>query len=188
MIFIICFLIYKLRENPKNSFRAIIGLARGMSLINDDWTLGLISKDSGGTSNKIAVSNNAAIFTPSLPQSPNWFEAQILCATSFWTKKCISSIPSKKLISLIIILFFASYVFAGGFEEDPGPEELVSESNNSTSNTDSLSIESETSLEEEEVLETGTASFTDSEGNIVTWSQGLVTTGGDDKKYVVWGN
>ena len=94
--------------------------------------------------------------------------------------------------SLIIVLFFASYVFAGGFEEDPGPEELVSESSNktsnSTSNSDSLSIESETSLEEEEVLETSTASFTDSEGNIVTWSQGLVTTGGDDKKYVVWGN
>ena len=95
---------------------------------------------------------------------------------------------SLTLNSLIIVLFFASYVFAGGFEEDPGPEELVSESNNSTNNTDSLSIGSETSLEEEEVLETGTASFTDSEGNIVTWSQGLVTTGGDDKKYVVWGN
>ena len=61
---------------------------------------------------------------------------------------------SLTLNSLIIVLFFASYVFAGGFEEDPGPEELVSESNNSTS----------------------------------TWSQGLVTTGGDDKKYVVWGN
>ena len=68
---------------------------------------------------------------------------------------------SLTLNSLIIVLFFASYVFAGGFEEDPGPEE---------------------------VLETVTASFTDSEGNIVTWSQGLVTTGGDDKKYVVWGN
>lgn len=95
---------------------------------------------------------------------------------------------SLTLNSLIIVLFFASYVFAGGFEEDPGPEELVSESNNSTNNTDSLSIESETSLEEEEVLETGTASFTDSEGNFVTWSQGYVTTGGDDKKYVVWGN
>ena len=94
---------------------------------------------------------------------------------------------SLTLNSLIIVLFFASYVFAGGFEEDPGPEELVSESNNSTSNTDSLSIESDTSLEEE-VLETVTASFTDSEGNIVSWSQGLVTTGGDDKKYVVWGN
>ena len=48
---------------------------------------------------------------------------------------------SLTLNSLIIVLFFASYVFAGGFEEDPGPEELVSESNNSTSNTDSLSIE-----------------------------------------------
>ena len=95
---------------------------------------------------------------------------------------------SLTLNSLIIVLFFASYVFAGGFEEDPGPEELVSEISNSTSNSDSLSIESETSLEEEEVLETSTVSFTDSEGNIVTWSQGLVTTGRDDKKYVVWGN
>mgnify|MGYP003324450345 CR=1 FL=1 len=40
---------------------------------------------------------------------------------------------SLTLNSLIIVLFFASYVFAGGFEEDPGPEELVSESDNSTS-------------------------------------------------------
>ena len=95
---------------------------------------------------------------------------------------------SLTLNSLIIVLFFASYVFAGGFEEDPGPEELVSESDNSTSNNDSLSIESEISLGKEDVLEIGTATFTDSEGNIVTWSQGLVTTGGDDKSYVVWGN
>ena len=92
------------------------------------------------------------------------------------------------LNSFIIILFFASYVFAGGFEEDPGPEELISESNNSTINTNSLTTESETSLEEEEVLETGTASFTDSDGNIVSWSKGLVTSGGDDKSYVIWGN
>jgi len=46
-----------------------MGLNLGMSLMNEDWTLGLISKDSGGTSNKIDVSNNAEIFTPSLPQS-----------------------------------------------------------------------------------------------------------------------
>ena len=95
---------------------------------------------------------------------------------------------SLTLNSFIIILSLASYVFAGGFEEDSGPEELVSESDKLTNDNDTLSIESEVSLEEEEVLETGTASFTDSEGNIVTWSQGLVTTGGDDKKYVVWGN
>ena len=95
---------------------------------------------------------------------------------------------SLTLNSLIIVLFFASYVFAGGFEEDPGPEELVSESDNLTSNNDTLSIESEVSLEEEEVLENSTASFTDSEGNIVTWSQGLVTTGRDNKSYIVWGN
>ena len=95
---------------------------------------------------------------------------------------------SLTLNSLIIVLLFASYVFAGGFEEDPGPEELVSESNNSTSNTDSQSIESDTSLEEEEVLETGTASFTDSDGNYVTWSKGYVTTGANSEKYVTWGN
>ena len=53
------------------------------------------------------------------------------------------------------------------------------QSNNTTNLLNSLE-----SLEEEEVLETGTASFTDSEGNFVTWSQGYVTTGGDDKKYV----
>jgi len=52
-----------------NLLKAIKGLTRGMSLINEDWTLGLMSKDSGGTSNKIVASNNAAIFTPSLPQS-----------------------------------------------------------------------------------------------------------------------
>ena len=95
---------------------------------------------------------------------------------------------SLTLNSLIIVLFFASYVFAGGFEEDPGPEELVSESNNSTSNSDSLSIESETSLEEEEVLDISTASLTDSDGNYVTWSKGYVTTGADSEKYVTWGN
>ena len=80
------------------------------------------------------------------------------------------------------ILLFVSLF---GCQTAPVTEELDS---SSTSNSDSLSIESETSLEEEEVLETSTASFTDSEGNIVIWSQGLVTTGGDDKKYVVWGN
>ena len=95
---------------------------------------------------------------------------------------------SLTLNSFIIILSLASYVFAGGFEEDPGPEEVARDSDNSTSNTESLSIESETSLEEEEVLETSTVSFTDSEGNIVTWSQGLVTSGGEGKSYVVWGN
>tara|TARA_B100001059_G_scaffold59062_1_gene54377 strand:+ start:229 stop:519 length:291 start_codon:yes stop_codon:yes gene_type:complete len=91
------------------------------------------------------------------------------------------------LNSFIIILSLASYVFAGGFEEDPGPEELISESDDSISNTNSLTTETETSLEEE-LLETGTASFTDSDGNIVTWSKGLVTSGGDDKSYVIWGN
>ena len=95
---------------------------------------------------------------------------------------------SLTLNSLIIVLFFASYVFAGGFEEDPGPEELVSESDNLTSNNDTLSIESEVSLEEEEVLETGTASFTDSDRNYVIWSKGYVTTGADSEKYVTWGN
>ena len=95
---------------------------------------------------------------------------------------------SLTLNSLIIVLSFASYVFAGGFEEDPGPEELVSESDNLTSNNDTLSIASEVSLEEEEVLETGTASFTDSDGNYVTWSKGYVTTGVDSEKYVTWGN
>jgi hypothetical protein len=94
---------------------------------------------------------------------------------------------SLTLNSFIIILSLASYVFAGGFEEDPGPDDVASDSDNSTSNTESLSIESETSLEEEEVLETSTVSFTDSEGNIVTWSQGLVTSGGEGKSYVVWG-
>ena len=95
---------------------------------------------------------------------------------------------SLTLNSLIIVLFFASYVFAGGFEEDPGPEELLSESDKLTSNNDTLSIESEVSLEEEEVLETGTASFTASDRNYVIWSKGSVTTGADSEKYVTWGN
>jgi hypothetical protein len=94
---------------------------------------------------------------------------------------------SLTLNSLIIVLFFASYVFAGGFEEDPGPEELVSESDKLTSNNDTLSIESEVSSEEE-VLDTSTASFTDSDGNYVTWSKGYVTTGANNEKYVTWGN
>ena len=92
------------------------------------------------------------------------------------------------LNSFIIILSLASYVFAGGFEEDSGPEELVSESDKLTNDDDTLSIESEVSLEEEEVLETGTASFTDSDGNYVTWSKGYVTTGANSEKYVTWGN
>ena len=90
-------------------------------------------------------------------------------------------------LNIFIILSLASYVFAGGFEEDPGPEELISESDNSTIYTDSPSTETESSLEENEVLEASTSSFTDSDGNIVTWSKGLVTSGVDDKSYVVWG-
>jgi hypothetical protein len=92
------------------------------------------------------------------------------------------------LNSFIIILSLASYVFAGGFEEDPGPEELVGENDNSMSTNEPLFIETETSLDEEEALKANSASFTDSEGNYVTWSKGLVTTGGDEKSYVTWGN
>ena len=39
-----------------------------------------------------------------------------------------------------------------------------------------------------DVIEDDTPSLTDNEGNIVTWSKGLVTAGGDDKNYVTWGN
>ena len=46
----------------------------------------------------------------------------------------------------------------------------------------------EESVDEEEALKANSASFTDSEGNYVTWSKGLVTTGGDEKSYVTWGN
>ena len=62
------------------------GADRGINLTKEDLTLGLISKDSGGTSNSISVWKKAEIFTPSLPQSPERCEAQILLATSFCTK------------------------------------------------------------------------------------------------------
>jgi len=91
--------------------------------------------------------------------------------------------------SCIIILSLAGYTFAGGFEEDSGPEELVSESNtNFNSETESLPIDDVTSMEGEEIIENETPSFTDSDGNVVSWSQGLVTTGADNKTYVLWGN
>ena len=91
--------------------------------------------------------------------------------------------------SFIIILFLGGYTFAGGFEEDPSLGVLVSESNaNSNSETESLPIDNVTSIEDEAIEENKTYSFTDIDGNIVSWSQGFVTTGVDDKTYVIWGN
>ena len=42
-------------ENFIYSFFEMYGADRGINLTKDDWTLGFISKDSGGTSNSISV-------------------------------------------------------------------------------------------------------------------------------------
>lgn len=90
---------------------------------------------------------------------------------------------------IIIFLVLAGYVFAGGFEEDPVPEELVVEENTESNNEfEAVDSENDASIDVADVIEDDTPSLTDNEGNIVTWSKGLVTAGGDDKNYVTWGN
>ena len=90
---------------------------------------------------------------------------------------------------IIISLVIAGYVFAGGFEEDPGPEELVVEENTESNNEfEAVDSENDASIDVVDAIEDDTPSLTDNEGNIVIWSKGLVTAGGDDKNYVTWGN
>ena len=90
---------------------------------------------------------------------------------------------------IIISLVIAGYVFAGGFEEDPGPEELIIEGNTESNNEfEAVDSENNASIDVVDAIEDDTPSLTDNEGNIVTWSKGLVTAGGDGKNYVTWGN
>ena len=65
-----------------------------INLIKLEVTFGLISKASGGTSNKISLSKKRAIFIASFPQFFVDFCPVIYSATSRCTKKCISSINS----------------------------------------------------------------------------------------------
>ena len=90
------------------------------------------------------------------------------------------------IIANLLMIIFVSVALAGGFEEDPGPEELPVEQTESV--LDEQSIEPEPAVEPEPVVEAEPAiepeiitdaGITDASGNIVIWSQGNVTYAGD---------
>ena len=75
----------------------------GLNLMKLELTLGLISKASGGTSNNIWVSKKQDSLIESFPQFFDPIFPDILSATSFCTKKCMSLIDSCQSINLKII-------------------------------------------------------------------------------------
>ena len=93
------------------------------------------------------------------------------------------------VIANLLMIIFVSVVLAGGFEEDPGPEELPVEQTEFV--IDEPVIEPEPVVEPELVIESeiiADAGIADTSGNIVIWSQGKVTWGGvDGDIYVRWG-
>jgi len=94
------------------------------------------------------------------------------------------------LANFLMIMFLVTAV-AGGFEEDPGPEELPVEQPESV--IDEPADEPEPVVELEPALEaepelTADAGIMDASGNIVIWSQGNVSYAGDkDDIYVRYG-
>ena len=87
------------------------------------------------------------------------------------------------VIANLLMIIFVSVVLAGGFEEDPGPEELPVEQTEFV--IDDPVVEPELVIESEIIADAGIA---DTSGNIVIWSQGKVTWGGvDGDIYVRWG-
>ena len=93
------------------------------------------------------------------------------------------------IIANLLIIIFVSFALAGGFEEDPGPEELPVEQTESAIDAPAIepepAAEPESAIEPEIIADTG---ITDASGNIVIWSQGKVTWGGvDGDIYVRWG-
>ena len=93
------------------------------------------------------------------------------------------------IANFLIIIFLVTAV-AGGFEEDPGPEELPVEQSESV--IDEPEVESEPVVESEPALEpevTADVGIMDASGNIVIWSQGNVTYAGDTGNiYVRYGS
>ena len=95
-------------------------------------------------------------------------------------------------ITIVNFLIILSITFsnAGGFEEDPGPEELPVEQSESV--IDEPEVESEPVVESEPALEpevTADVGIMDTSGNIVIWSQGNVTYAGDTGNiYVRYGS
>ena len=93
------------------------------------------------------------------------------------------------MANFVMIIFLVTAV-AGGFEEDPGPEELPVEQSESV--IDEPEVESEPVVESEPALEpevTADVGIMDASGNIVIWSQGNVTYAGDTGNiYVRYGS
>ena len=84
------------------------------------------------------------------------------------------------IIANLLMIIFVSVALAGGFEEDPGPEELPVEQSESI--IDEPEVESEPVVESELATEpevTTDSGIMDASGNIVIWSQGNVTYAGD---------
>ena len=84
------------------------------------------------------------------------------------------------IIANVVMIIFVSVALAGGFEEDPGPEELPVEQTESV--IDEPAVEPEHAVEPEPAVEPEIAADTgivDASGNIVTWSQGNVSYAGD---------
>ena len=87
--------------------------------------------------------------------------------------------------NFLMIIFLVTAV-AGGFEDDPGPEELPVEQSESV--IDEPVVEPEPAVETEPKV-TADAGIMDASGNIVIWSQGNVTYAGDtDSIYVRYGS
>ena len=93
------------------------------------------------------------------------------------------------IANFLIIIFLVTAV-AGGFEEDPGPEELPVEQSESV--IDEPEVESEPVVESEPAPEpevTADVGIMDTSGNIVIWSKGNVTYAGDTGNiYVRYGS
>ena len=86
---------------------------------------------------------------------------------------------SVTILANFLMIIFVIAAIAGGFEEDPGPEELPVEQTESV--IDGSVAESEPIVEPELIPEPviADAAITDASGNIVIWSQGNVTYAGD---------
>ena len=93
------------------------------------------------------------------------------------------------IIANVLMIIFVSVALAGGFEEDPGPEELPVEQTESVIDEPAVEpepvVEPESTIEPEITTDTG---IVDASGNIVIWSQGNVSYAGDgDDIYVRYG-
>tara|TARA_B100001173_G_C15652793_1_gene406068 strand:- start:151 stop:459 length:309 start_codon:yes stop_codon:yes gene_type:complete len=93
------------------------------------------------------------------------------------------------IIANLLMIIFVSVALAGGFEEDPGPEELPVEQTQSI--IDEPAVEPEPVAEPETTIEpeiTANTGIVDASGNIVIWSEGNVSYAGDgDDIYVRYG-